>query len=448
MTECCCCADDEMTKFITCGNGHNLCSDCAENGLSSAIGNMNALKCPDASRCDVVINEYEISKLVLSKIFDEYSKTLMRSSINNLDNLHKCNFCDYAVIIEGEIREFHCVMCSKIYCHCKKELHPGVACNAEIYSEAEELTRRYIIRCTCGVGLVKQDACNHLICTQCSSRWCWYCKQQGWHDGVCPLYEEQPEAQDATISSANIANAILRNDPLEQARRANEERARIARATEARIEQERLARLERERLERERVERERLARLERERVERERIEQERLARLERERLERERQGQERIKNEKLLNIKMAQLELELQRPVMFEAHDQHDLSNLVGKERYNEACIRGCTKVVKRHLATTKDTELLSYGLYLAIKHNQYYVVQLLLTDDRINTDCKDDKFIKIAIKYDYAEIIKLLLTNENVCLIDYHKMIKTSHTLGHELITLYLLESKLLHNA
>lgn len=300
MTICCCCGEDE-SNYIRCVNNHTTCADCIENGTKSAIGNMEYLKCPDSRNCGVIIDESQISKVISNYLLKTYSNNIAFLAVKDIDNLHKCNVCDYAVIIEGEIVEFYCHGCNKIYCKCKKDLHPGVPCNAEIYAEAEALTDQYVIRCNCGFGLVKQDACNHITCTQCNTNWCWYCKRKyvDFSHESCPAYDEPP-IQDATASSANIAERLRELDPFEKARVAQQEQRLLTNEALARIEQVRFNKLALERERNEAIEYERQARIKRnqlaqleldrvtnlDRVTRAKLEYERAAKLEQARLDR------------------------------------------------------------------------------------------------------------------------------------------------------------------
>lgn len=485
MPICCCCGEVE-SSFITCNNNHTTCADCVENGTKSAIGNIAYLKCPDSSGCNVIIDESQIGKVVIDDIIKTYSNNIAYLNTKDIENLHKCNNCDYAIIIECEITKFECVVCDKVYCRCKKDLHPGVLCNAEIYAEAEALTSQYIIRCTCGISIIRHDACNHLTCSQCRTEWCWYCKRlykDCWVDQprTCPTHEDPP-IQDVDISAANIAERLKPVDIAEQARLEREERQRLANEALARIEQERLARLERERLERERLERERLERerLELERLELIRLEQERLEliRLEQERLERKRIRNERIewdrlkrerlkqelleqkcleqkrlekeliREDKLYNIKIHQLELEIKREDL-QILKQTSKSKNINKKTNNipckwvEACTLGYIHIVEEFLNKSNFNPVM--GLHYAVTNNQIIIVDRLIVDSRINPEYPDNTYIKYAIKHNYVEIVKSLLTVKKVReTLDYLKAIKISHLLGHELITLYLLELKL----
>lgn len=431
---CCCCYDDNFDEFITCNNNHVICKDCTNRGLKVAVGDMQYFKCTHESRCNLIFDLFNLNQIVSAELFNGYETVFSYLSTKDIENLHKCKNCNYAVILEGEHKVFTCIPCDKTYCICKKDLHEGTPCNTKIYEEAERLTNNHVIKCTCGFPITRGDACNHLRCT-CGKMWCWYCKRPGISCG-CPLNGD-PIVQEAAITSNNIAANLAKVNPCKQQR---VEAERIAKATLEKIE-----RLEKERIERERIEVERLERLERERIERERLEAEKLERFERERIERQRLEAERIEKEKLktkkLNaIHLMQTELEKKRPIVLQS------KNKLCKYYKNIpificACSNGYFKVVEELLPLNDNNIDIDFGLFQAIKYNQVDIVELLIKDDEIKL-VNDDSVI-YAIKHNYIEIFKFLLekiNNQNI-----FKYLKYAKKLDNELISLYLREYELM---
>jgi hypothetical protein len=315
MLECCCCfTNDLLLKEVSkCNKGHVICNNCIEMGVKNAWEEKRLLKCFHQSGCNEILDESMISRTISDIVLKtRYSDMCSELAVKTINNLHRCLFCDYAVIIEGESDVFHCIPCSKLYCFkCKDNLHEGTECGQAFHEEAEALTKKHTIQC-CGIALGRLDACNHLSCPTCRKGWCNYCKKDSSNNHAsCPLYGEPPEPE---IIALDKDKAIAERkkarqdeiDQLERERLARIEQERLARIEQERLERERLARIEQERLERIRVEQERLARIERERIEQARLEYERLVRLEHERLERiARLEKERIEAEKFEeNVKM------------------------------------------------------------------------------------------------------------------------------------------------
>ena len=463
MALCCCCTYEE-DNFIRCSNGHPLCYDCIPNGVSNAIGTHKYLKCPDTSRCEVIIDESQISEIINPNLLRAYSNNVINLSIENLENLHRCLNCDYAATIEGVTDIFNCPTCDKNYCiTCKRDLHPNRPCNPEIYSEEDALTESFIIRCVCGIGLVKADACNHITC-RCGARYCWYCKQPGWHDGRCHLYNEPPlNIPDANVTSARIAERLRQADPAERARQERVERENRAQAVLVRIEEQRL---EEERLERLRIQEERRRdeeeRLERLRLEQQRIEDER-RRIEEERLERERLELQRLEEERLERIRLEMERLESKRQEdltamrrMIQALEkdrqpipQSEYYNNKSRETFNsdglkffEACGRGRFRIVDRMLNETNVER--KYGLCEAVEKNHVEIVRRILQDGKVQANFLNNKTLRRAIEYGHVEAVKLLLTNQDIATsIDYDKYARMAQKFNQELITLYLLELK-----
>jgi len=195
--------------YIKCTDNHTICKDCVERGIKVAVGDLDYFRCPDSTLCKIVINDHAVKSIIDNKLFEGYSKVCRYKGLEDVKNIVTCGKCDFTYLNEcpGKSESFYCENCNKDYClSCKNEFHIGMPCNKEIYAEAEELTKKFTVQCC--VPLIKYDACNHLTCPQCRKKWCWYCKQPGWHDNVCPLYNNPPEAPDATQISSKIEESL------------------------------------------------------------------------------------------------------------------------------------------------------------------------------------------------------------------------------------------------
>lgn len=239
MNCCCCFGEIEFAnKIVKCDQNHITCQDCVENGVKSAIGNLELFKCPsatdDGTACGIVIDESQIIKIIDPHLAHGYEKTTTHVNLKNVDGVIHCGVCDYAeflVTTDPSIISFFCKNCNKAYCiKCKREEHSGKPCGSHIYEEAEELSRKFTIQCC--VPIMKHDACNHVTCPKCNKRWCWYCKKEGWHDDRCDLYANPPEAPDARETSAKIAEKLAEE---EQAQSSSKDNVRIAAEVRAKL---------------------------------------------------------------------------------------------------------------------------------------------------------------------------------------------------------------------
>jgi E3 ubiquitin-protein ligase RNF216 len=271
--ECCCCFDTyPQDQIAKCNNDHTICKDCINIATKIAVGEMKLFKCPHGDKCDQSIDESIINKFVVDDgLIKAYSNMSIKINIDSIEGLHQCMYCDYAIIVEGELDAFYCEgECKKNYCFkCSEELHEGQRCKEKFHNEAEELTEKHTIKC-CGRIIVRYDGCNKLTCN-CGKLWCWYCKsaindythfndpRHGGRKGNCPLYDDPPEP------------AVIKSDKdkvMEKKQKENQER--LERIEQRRLEEERLRQLEirrreeeqRRQLEMRRREEERLRQLE------------------------------------------------------------------------------------------------------------------------------------------------------------------------------------------
>jgi hypothetical protein len=211
--ECCCCFGTyHRDQIAKCNNKHIICKDCINSGTKAAVDDMKLFKCPNGHGCDQFIDESIINKFVSDDgIIKAYSNTAININTKGMDGLHKCKYCNYAVIMEGEPSVFFCELCKKEYCFtCNEKLHEGQKCKQEFHDEAEELTREHTVKC-CGNIIVRGDGCNKLTCNKCGNLWCWYCKTILYGNYVyhfrgsglspfgsdprekCPMYGDPPE---------------------------------------------------------------------------------------------------------------------------------------------------------------------------------------------------------------------------------------------------------------
>lgn len=222
---CNCCFDDEINinNAVVCSKDHVACTDCISRAVKIAVGENSVVRCFTGT-CDEVFPDNIISRAFP---FDETIKTaygviLQRHSMKeaSLDNLYACPFCDNEVIIEDQrALNFRCNGCSKESCrNCRQLRHDGDC--LEIHSREEMETEKFILRCLCGVALVRGDACNKLTCAQCRRTWCWICKAKlggrpydhfselGGRGRKCPQWGERPADQ---VFVQTAQPAVVRN---------------------------------------------------------------------------------------------------------------------------------------------------------------------------------------------------------------------------------------------
>lgn len=224
LIRCCCCFDEELNESLLgrCNDGHITCNNCMLSGIASAMSEMRELKCPDGNNCTQTISERTIDTCVTDVgIKHAYFEICAYIAIRDVEGLHKCAFCAYAVILDPCAKSFSCVTCKKVYCvSCKQDAHVGV-CLTDMDRETEKQIMSSSIKCCSNYPpFVKIDACNHVRCL-CGTNWCWYCK--GTCDVVradvhlclkkCPLYDD-PHGFEFEITEEQA----VENEKIERAR--------------------------------------------------------------------------------------------------------------------------------------------------------------------------------------------------------------------------------------
>jgi hypothetical protein len=152
----------------------------------------------------VIVNGIKDKKLI-----QQYNILLFINSLQklNLQNLHKCPFCDNRVILEQNEQNnndnnnntFFCMNgCKRYSCmKCNKEAHQGKCIVNNEHTKDEKLTNDFLLQC-CGISFYRGDACNKVKCPKCSKYYCWICKERVLDythfnpKKVCTLYGERP----------------------------------------------------------------------------------------------------------------------------------------------------------------------------------------------------------------------------------------------------------------
>jgi len=207
---------------IVCRNDHHVCAnDCAQNFINHVLSEGPAgvpVMCMNC-HCDVVVNTFERNCTPAQLAIFEETCVLVGGAPSMEESWYQCPLCPMKVIIfvsPGDII-FHCPGCMARSCmicrqRCARRreqewhlLHcPNVG---ELRNELTEIIGHGGQRAcpNCGESGRKDDACTHITCPRCRTRWCYVCGEDRQHaDGGeanhnvgwetcgsrCPMYLE------------------------------------------------------------------------------------------------------------------------------------------------------------------------------------------------------------------------------------------------------------------
>lgn len=221
--ECVCCGetDLDLNHVVACPDGHMACVDCLRKGVEHATETRKPVACFSTCGCGKLYPHTAILRAVDDdKLRKAYDVAIASDAVITLDYLYRCPLCDNGVVLEDiDISSFDklkCNHCETTVClKCNKQDHEGV-CDERRRSEELE-TERLLLRCVCGLPMVKSDGCNKMICTGCRRRLCWRCKKVlgareveghfyndnvGYHpEGAkCPLFGERAPDQEFEVN--------------------------------------------------------------------------------------------------------------------------------------------------------------------------------------------------------------------------------------------------------
>ncbi|KAJ6235757.1 e3 ubiquitin-protein ligase [Anaeramoeba flamelloides] len=191
----CCYTKVSIENMVSCKNGHLFCVDCLHNVVKHAIGQRRReIRCPGVEKCEFGFSLDMIKKAVPEKTWNLFERLVQEAEIReaNIENLKKCPFCDFAVIIDNNENQtvFQClnIQCKKKSCLlCGEEVHEGKTCqqykkekqkeNKRHFIE-EEMTKALLRECNnCGQKYYKTEGCNKIVCSNCGEIMCYLCQK-------------------------------------------------------------------------------------------------------------------------------------------------------------------------------------------------------------------------------------------------------------------------------
>ncbi|KAF2487272.1 hypothetical protein BDY17DRAFT_288637 [Neohortaea acidophila] len=229
-----CCEDGPHESFaLKCG--HRFCVTCYRQYLFQKIrgeGEAARIKCP-GDGCNRVIDTKSLDLLVTSDLTDRYHELLMRTYVDDKENLKWCPApnCVYAVECGVKKRDLNKVV-PTVQCDCHHSFCFG--CTLADHQPCPcSLVRRWLKKCEddsetanwisantkecprCHSTIEKNGGCNHMTCRKCRHEFCWMCmgvwSEHGtsWYN--CNRYEEKSglDARDAQARSRQSLERYL-----------------------------------------------------------------------------------------------------------------------------------------------------------------------------------------------------------------------------------------------
>ncbi|WPH00088.1 E3 ubiquitin-protein ligase dbl4 [Acrodontium crateriforme] len=230
-----CCEDTPGLPTFAMQCGHRFCVDCYRQYLAQKIkeeGEAARIKCP-GDGCHKIIDAKSLDLLVTSDLTDRYHELLMRTYVDDKENLKWCPApnCVYAVECPVKQRELDRIV-PTVMCDCK---HPFCfGCTLVDHQPAPcSLVKKWLKKCEddsetanwisantkecpkCQSTIEKNGGCNHMTCRKCRNEFCWMCmgvwSEHGtsWYN--CNRFEERSgtDARDAQARSRQSLERYL-----------------------------------------------------------------------------------------------------------------------------------------------------------------------------------------------------------------------------------------------
>ncbi|EME42373.1 hypothetical protein DOTSEDRAFT_73259 [Dothistroma septosporum NZE10] len=230
-----CCEDEPGLPGFAMKCGHRFCVNCYRHYLTQKIreeGEAARIKCP-GDGCSKVVDAKSLELLIPSDLSDRYHELLMRTYVDDKDNLKWCPApeCVYAVECGVKKRDLNKVV-PTVHCECKHSFCFG--CTLADHQPCPcSLVKKWLKKCEddsetanwisantkecpkCNSTIEKNGGCNHMTCRKCRNEFCWMCmgvwSEHGtsWYN--CNRFEEKSgsDARDAQARSRQSLERYL-----------------------------------------------------------------------------------------------------------------------------------------------------------------------------------------------------------------------------------------------
>ncbi|GAA6020514.1 hypothetical protein JCM10207_000028 [Rhodosporidiobolus poonsookiae] len=241
--ECGCCFDEvAAVNTAACDDGHIFCKSCCARNASEQLGKRQATL-PCMTTCTASFSPRSWATFLDAKTIEGLERLKQEGEVQmafeGIEGFETCPFCPYACYIDNpDERLFRCERpeCSKVSCRkCRKEGHVPLTCEeadkesraAGVHAVAEAMSAALIRNCPkCKTPTAKIDGCNHMICSQCQTHWCYVCRAaiKGYDHfndrggtGACPTFDDtemrnHEEVEKARLAAESNLDALTRED--------------------------------------------------------------------------------------------------------------------------------------------------------------------------------------------------------------------------------------------
>ncbi|XP_052871664.1 ranBP-type and C3HC4-type zinc finger-containing protein 1-like [Anopheles cruzii] len=176
---------------------HSFCSECLVDTIQHSDD--VEIRCPyrdNVYSCESVLQQREINALVSKEVYEAHlAKSIQQAEASIGDTFHcRTPNCRGWCIIEGNVTEFKCPVCTNVNCVACRTIHAG--CNCTEYRNRQRLEQNGgynetmlqrmletgdAMRCpTCKMIVTKISGCDGLKCLICKTEICWATRGPRW----------------------------------------------------------------------------------------------------------------------------------------------------------------------------------------------------------------------------------------------------------------------------
>ena len=230
-----CCEDAPSLQTFAMKCEHRFCADCYRQYLTQKVseeGESARIRCP-GDDCNRIVDARSIDLLIANEVQSRYKQLLLRTYVDNKDNLKWCPApdCKFALECGVKSKDLNRVV-PTVTCKCG---HPFCfGCTVTDHQPAPcAVVKKWLKKCAddsetanwisantkecpkCYSTIEKNGGCNHMTCRKCRHEFCWMCmgvwSEHGtsWYN--CNRFEEKSghDARDAQAKSRQSLERYL-----------------------------------------------------------------------------------------------------------------------------------------------------------------------------------------------------------------------------------------------
>ena len=171
-----------ISNFLKCEDVY--CLECLKEYFNFKLNNGDILQIRCPGSCGAIYSEFQLLNKILPRLLNapdhkKFKQKLIEALTNKWDKIWCVNLNCGKIIINKEENKGICECGFEICFECREPWHPNQKC-IDVMKANLKIETLIVRPCPkCKIRIEKTTGCNNMICSVCSSPWCWHCGEAG-----------------------------------------------------------------------------------------------------------------------------------------------------------------------------------------------------------------------------------------------------------------------------